>query len=233
MTGARAAAVTLASALAGACGDQTIAPVDVRTGCPQPPGSVAAPDASSVEVVVSDFERGLSLDGDLATDGAWDVGSDKSDPGFAFEASDACAPSGRHAFHVRAPHGLTNWGMYANLAFRARYAATDLRPYRAIVFWAAVGGADPRPYELLAGFETTTVNAIGGVCTMCGDVYAQRVQVDGRWRRFRIPFASLVQAGWGKPAGLPLALDQVVDLALRADGAFDLWIDRVALERAP
>lgn len=222
----RAFAATLVLA---ACGEQRLTPVDVSPGCPQPPVA----DEPMTGVVVSDFERGLGLDGALALDGHWDVGSDGSDPDLSDGASAACATSGLHAFHVRAPNGLTDWGWYGNLVFRSNYAAQDLRAYRAITFWAAAGGPDAHAYDLLAGLETSTVNPNGKLCTMCGDVYAARIQVDGRWRRFRLPFDSLVQAGWGKPSGLPLALDKVLDFALRADGKFDLWLDRVELEPMP
>lgn len=224
----RAAALTVL-ALA-ACGDQRVAPVDVREGCPEPPVA----DVVDGELLVSGFERGLgTLDGAITLDGRWDVGSDDSDPGFVSEVSDTCAASGTRAAHLATTSGLTKWGAYLNLVFRAGYLPMDLRRYRAISFWAATGGVDPRRYELLVGFETRTVNPNGNVCTMCGDVYGTRVQVDRRWRKFRVPFDALMQAGWGKPAGLPLALDEVLDFAVRASGIFDLWIDHVTLEPAP
>jgi hypothetical protein len=76
-----------------------------------------------------------------------------------------------------------------------------------------------------------------GTCTSgCYDAHGSSVPFTDEWQLFRLPFASLVQEGWGAPA--PFIASRILALhwsAKRAIGdftpvaCFDFWIDDIAL----
>jgi hypothetical protein len=153
---------------------------------------------------------------------------DAGPPNVPTELVPGCTMS---ALHVRGKDVLGFAVLSANLGYG--FASVDLSAYTGVVI--SVAGAAPG-LQLTIGTVDTQPTQWGGTCDEAGpkpcyDGYGDFVDVDSIWRQVKLPFASLRQAGWGKPGPMPMDKSQVLGLgfSLPLDADFDLWVSAVGL----
>jgi hypothetical protein len=135
------------------------------------------------------------------------------------------------ALHVRGKDVQGFAVLSANLGYG--FASVDLSAYTGVVI--SVAGAAPG-LQLTIGTADTQPTQWGGTCDEAGpkpcyDGYGDFVDVDSIWRQVKLPFASLRQAGWGKPGPMPMDKSHVLGLGfpLPLNADFDLWVSAVGL----
>jgi hypothetical protein len=218
----------------GAC-DATLDPIRVAAGCPERP--VRGPDAWAAaephDQLIDDFDDGDEfLPAVGARNGAWILGMESSPGMLTAEVSSRCAARGAAAGHF-AGSGFTSWGANWTAVFRNNNGGTavpfDGGAYRAISFWAAAGAGAAVPLAVPVGLTTMDVAWNSGGCTTCMDFYATTVSLTRAWQRMVVPFADLVQSGFGVPQAA-LRRDQLVGFIIWPRQQFDVWIDDVRFE---
>ena len=114
----------------------------------------------------------------------------------------------------------------------ARPTAYDLSGFTGLAFYAKSKRGD-LPLHVEFATDTTTALAEGGACAEgCNDHYAAKLNIDGSWREYSVPFGQLQQEGWG-PKVKDLAHTRFVYFGfLGTDGGageFEFLIDDVRL----
>ena len=133
--------------------------------------------------------------------------------------------SGQNFGHTEDDWASLGFYLAANFAY-------DLTSYQGLSFYAKSRASAVSIHVTFATNTTTPVDS-GGTCTDdCNDHFAGTVTLDGSWRQFEVPFADLVQEGWGvQPKDLAHALFVYFGFLGTDMGpaAFDFLIDDVRL----
>jgi len=235
MSLARCTARCLALSLALCACEQSVAPIQVGSGCPEQPERGPNQWASNPDArLIDDFERGdLSLPRIGGRDGYWVLGDDGTFQSLRADNSAECAARGSRAGHFTG-NGFSDWGanwtaVLQNTTVDDNAVGYDASAYSGLSFWAAVGGKNAGPVSVPVGVTTLDVAWIGGVCTTCMDYYRTLVWLTPTWQRLLIRFADLAQNGTGAPL-VPLRLDQMVGFIVWPDQDFDVWFDDLRFE---
>jgi Carbohydrate binding domain (family 11) len=131
--------------------------------------------------------------------------------------------------------GFTGYG--AGLGFDLNHPNSmtrmpyDMSPYTGIAFWALGPATGSQTVQVQVPEEATTPPAQGGTCmTGCNAHYFTTINFPSTgWVQVVIPFASLVQAGFGTQVAWDpktvLSVQFVVDPAI----SFDFWVDDIGV----
>jgi hypothetical protein len=112
-----------------------------------------------------------------------------------------------------------------------RGAEYDLSGFQGLRLWVRRGSmvaGSARSVRL--NLPTPATNS-GGTCTVCNDHFGFDVPLTWQWVQVEVPFSSLEQQGYGRPALASPDLRHVTSLQLGFDRniAFDLWVDDIEL----
>lgn len=125
---------------------------------------------------------------------------------------------------------FTKWGAGVGTGFvptvAGKKVAYNAENYVGVSFQARAKSA------MQVQFSIADVNTSpdGGKCTTCDDRHGRTINVGTAWQHYTIPFAALLQAGWGDPK-LPFDKSKIYAIQFQVSPnapAFDLWIDNVA-----
>jgi hypothetical protein len=143
-------------------------------------------------------------------------------------------PSGTGFYAHTTGHGFTEWG--AGIGFDLD--AGDSGPkgkfnagtYTGISFKAKGNVTIRVAVQIAAVLETT----LGGTCVAsmvagmeCDDVHGMSVPLTTSWQTYQVPFSSLAQEGWGKPATFDKATLTAVSFQTLPSATFDVSIDDI------
>jgi hypothetical protein len=112
-----------------------------------------------------------------------------------------------------------------------RGAEYNLSGFEGIRLWVRSGSTSSgTATSVRLNLPTPGTNA-GGSCTVCNDHFGFDVPLTSQWVQVEVPFSSLEQQGYGRPALASPELEHVTSLqiGLGSDVAFDLWLDDIAL----
>jgi hypothetical protein len=112
-----------------------------------------------------------------------------------------------------------------------RGAEYDLSGFQGLRLWVRSGSTSSgSATSVRLNLPTPGTNA-GGSCTVCNDHFGFDVPLTSQWVQVDVPFSSLEQQGYGRPALASPELEHVTSLQLgfRGNVAFDLWVDDIAL----
>ena len=234
---------------AGASGSGSVLPSggSAKGGSSTSAGTSAdagAPDVTGptdTSLVIDDFEDG---DADILRQqgrtGAWYVANDRGGmqtppdgmqllPSALLPARSGSA-RGAHTFGGPFP----TWGALVGFPFVANGPAGtpyDLSGYKGVRLWLRSGATAAFAAKQVRFSLRTPATVPGGGCTMCNDHFSAVIPLTAQWARVELPFASLKQAGYGRPvvASLDLAHALGIELIFAQNVSFDLWIDDVEL----
>jgi hypothetical protein len=201
-------------------------PIDVPPLCPEKPlrGPTAAADVP-VDRLIDDFEDGNNFILPVAgRNGYWTSMDNGSSSVLSARASTSCAARDEWAGHFAAA-GFTQYGASWTAYFSAPGPGAipyDGHQYSGISFWAATGDG-PTPFPVKLGVSTMdTITSY--------QYYGTTVELTHDWRRFVLPFSTLVQTGGGDR--FPMRLEALVAfITWPEQGEFDIWIDDVRFEQ--
>jgi len=228
------------SVLFAGCGGDASGPRPAPDAGPEPgtdPFSCRAAEGLELSVL-QDFEKGIATDFYTNADGSEGSTVDPPVGSKSPAASDIvggrCGVSQR-AFRMTGA-GLTEWGMV--FGFNFRDGAHDLTEWDGVSFWARRGAVSGRSM-FFSVFDPYTEDK-GGHCDSSSEVltekcdaYGTGVGLDEEWRFFAIPFDKLRQRGFGVPTE-ELLVSEILGFNWAADrGDWDVWVDDIALYRAP
>jgi hypothetical protein len=128
-------------------------------------------------------------------------------------ATDGC---GVNLEFTSAPVELYDASEYIGISFGARSASAA----KALLFKVVVAATDPR-------FEQCDPDAAEDSMMQCYDHLQTTVQLTTAWQQIVVPFADLVQEGWGYSAGDFDATTLVAIQWVAKPGTADVWIDDV------
>jgi hypothetical protein len=113
-----------------------------------------------------------------------------------------------------------------------RGAEYDLSGFQGMRLWVRSGSmlAGSAKYVRL-NLPTPGTNAGSGSCTVCNDHFGFDIPLTSQWAQVEVPFSSLAQQGYGRPALASPELEHVTSLQLGfgSNVAFDLWVDDIEL----
>lgn len=207
-------------------------------------GEAGAPDVTApgdASLLIDDFEDG---DADILRQrgrtGSWYVANDRGGmqtpadgmplvPSLLVPARGASA-YGAHTFGGPFP----TWGALIGAPFVANGPSGnpyDLSAYQGVRLWirsAATGTAAAKQVRFSL---RTPATVPGGGCSVCNDHFSVVIPLTAKWEQIELPFASLKQAGYGRPllASPDLAHALGVELIFAANVSFDVWLDDVEL----
>ncbi|XXX82530.1 hypothetical protein WMF30_27630 [Sorangium sp. So ce134] len=204
-----------------------------------------SPEAPLELSMIDDMEDGNIgiLKGEEANprQGAWFAYNDGSEggaqePAEAAELVAVMTPArggSERAVHTSGNDLFTSWG--AGIGFRLSSADYDATAYRGITFWARAEGASST--ELSVTFVDQQTDPGGGICgddegqVPCFDHFHTSVPLASDWTHFKVPFACLVQTGYGIFEAFAQDRIRIVQFSFGPGQAFDYWIDDVAFYR--
>ena len=108
----------------------------------------------------------------------------------------------------------------------------DLSGYQGMRLWVRSGSTSlSSATSVRLNLPTPGTNAGSGACTVCNDHFGFDVPLTAQWALVEVPFSSLKQHGYGRPALASPDLEHVTSLQLGfgANVAFDLWVDDIEL----
>ncbi len=130
-----------------------------------------------------------------------------------------------------AGRGFVTWGAAMGFDFIAS------RPDGAQLFYDAgrydgiqFSARGSHHVRLAMPVPSTVENEYGGTCeAYCNDLHGKLIELDERWREYRVPFRTLWQQGWGRPVSFdPHAVSGLrFTFPDRQGSPFDFQIDNV------
>ena len=168
--------------------------------------------------------------------GAWRTTNDGSpgsamfpEPNTAFtmtKTSDTCHLA---AAYVKGS-GAVLWGSSVTCGIGSPYNASG---YTGISVWAK---SDLGPEVIRVSIPTKDTLPDGGICQpsvasgaiACYDHYGYRITIDSEWKKYTIPFSSLVQDGWGKKDYFDAKAIYQVLFQIPTGANYAFWIDDLA-----
>lgn len=131
-------------------------------------------------------------------------------------------------------HGFTEWGAGVGFDLNAGDSGPkgkfNAGAYTGVTFKAKGNVTIRVSVQIAAVLETT----LGGTCVAsttagmeCDDVHGMSVPLTTSWQTYQVPFASLAQEGWGKPATFDKATLTAVAFQTLPSATFDLSIDDI------
>lgn len=189
--------------------------------------------AAGKQPLIDDFEDGddavLKLE---EREGLWRWARDTDDPRSAPALLPIPRPnptaSNRMALHVKGGR-LQEWG--AVVEFNFKPSCYDASSYAGLTFQAKGPGR-----VFVAPREVGTIpEAEGGTCVdACYNPHVSKVDLEPRWKTYRIEWREFEQRGYGRPPFDPTRLHSIAFLIRTEDTPYDVWIDGVAfLPRLP
>lgn len=189
--------------------------------------------AAGNQPLIDDFEDGddavLKLE---EREGLWRWARDTDDPRSAPALLPIPRPnptsSNRMALHVKGGR-LQEWG--AVVEFNFKPSCYDASSYAGLTFQAKGPGR-----VFVAPREVGTIpEAEGGTCVdACYNPHVSKVELEPRWKTYRIEWREFEQRGYGRPPFDPTRLHSIAFLIRTEDTPYDVWIDSVAfLPRLP
>jgi hypothetical protein len=126
------------------------------------------------------------------------------------------------ALHVKGGR-LQDWGTIVEFNFIP--ACYDASAYRGLSFQAKGAGR-----VFVAPREIGTIpRAEGGTCIDdCYNPHVKKVDLDGRWKSYRVDWTEVEQRGYGRPGFDPKQLHSIAFLIRPEDTPYDLWVDDVS-----
>lgn len=130
---------------------------------------------------------------------------------------------------------FTMWGALIGTSLASdgdRGLEYDLSGYQGMRLWVRSGSTSPSSAKSVRlNLPTPGTNAGSGACTVCNDHFGFDVPLTAQWELVDVPFSSLKQHGYGRPALAKPELAHVTSLQLGfgANVAFDLWVDDIEL----
>ena len=143
-------------------------------------------------------------------------------------------PSGTGYYVHTTGHGFTDWG--AGVGFDLNTGDSgpkgkfNASAYTGVSFKAKGNVTIRVAVQTTAVLETT----LGGTCVAsmvagmeCDDVHGMTVALTTSWQTYQVPFASLAQEGWGKPATFDKATLTAVSFQTLPSATFDVSVDEI------
>jgi hypothetical protein len=145
---------------------------------------------------------------------------------FAVEASNPMRCSTANALRFRGS-GFTSWGAVAQAFFDN--GPVNLSAFSGVRFSLRASA----PISVRLKVPDRQAYQGGGLCAKCDDDFGAELAVGTAWREYVVPFASMRQEGWGSPLFMAIDGKQIygLELLVRQNVSFDLWIDGVTLTR--
>jgi hypothetical protein len=125
---------------------------------------------------------------------------------------------------------FTNWGAGVGTGFvptvggkKVPYSAAN---YLGVTFQARASAA----MRVHVGIADANTSPDAQKCKRCDDRHGRTISLGTTWQHYVVPFAALMQAGWGDPQA-PFDKTQIYAIQFQVaprSPAFDMWIDDVA-----
>jgi hypothetical protein len=204
--------------------------------------SAGAPDMPLPNTnVIDDFEDGdpsiLNNDG---RGGDWYVGNDGGRGTQTPRAGTPLKPSlldPARGASTRAAH--TYGGPFQQYALIGTGFATDgknvvaydLTGYTGLRLWVRSDAQGSAAAKVVRLNIATPATDAGGSCSVCNDHFGADLALTSKWVQIEVAFASVKQAGWGRPqlAKADLSKAKRLEFLFVADVSFDLWVDDIEL----
>jgi len=87
----------------------------------------------------------------------------------------------------------------------------------------------PAAHEVRFNLPTVATSFVPGCTTCDNDHFGVEIPLTSKWVQIEVPFASLQQGGFGKPASKDLRKVLGIELLFPKSVAFDLWVDDIEL----
>lgn len=185
---------------------------------------LAAARAAGQDPLIDNFEDGDDAISPLeGRSGFWRWAREIDAPGTAPALMPVPRPDASHgnrlAQHVKGGR-LSDWG--ATVEFNFRPGCYDASKYVGVSFQARGPGriyVAPREVSVIPSAE-------GGTCDHdCYNPHVTKVDLEGTWRAYRVPWSELRQRGIGKPMLDPKRLHSIAFMIRAEDTPYDVWID--------
>lgn len=202
------------------------------------PDGTAPGDAS---LLIDDFEDGnADILRQQGRTGSWYVANDRAgmqtpSDGMQLLPSALLPVRGASAYGAHTFGGpFPTWGALIGAPFVANGSSGnpyDLSGYQGVRLWVRSGAAGALAAQQVRVSLRTPATVPGGGCTVCNDHFGAAIPLTAKWAQVELPFASLKQAGYGRPqlSSIDLAHALGIELIFAANVSFDLWLDDVEL----
>lgn len=231
-------------------GTETV-PMAGESGVPPEMGAAGAPPVVDSRNLIDDFEdEDEAILEVMGRSGAWYVGND----GRGTQTPKAGSPLLPAALAVANPMdpGSTrgahtaggpfyDWGALIGTALAVaedNAVPYDLSPYTGVKLWVRSGsnfsggggwGGATVAREVRINFPTVATGSGFGCITCDNDHFGTEIPLTSKWVQIDVPFSSLKQGGFGKPALRDLHQVLGVELLFPKSVTFDLWVDDIEL----
>lgn len=107
----------------------------------------------------------------------------------------------------------------------------DLRGHQGLRLWVRSGSASQYSAKMVRLNLPSPGTNVGGNCTVCNDHFGVDVPLTSEWTQVVVPFSSVKQIGYGRPAlaGPELARVTSLQFYFKSNVVFDLWLDDIEL----
>ncbi len=201
---------------------------DARPPDPTDPNLIDDLDDGNDHIVVTSTRRGAWFTFHDTTPGGTQT------PGDATFTLTPGGPAGSGGFHVRTTgSGFTEWGAGVGFDLNTADGAPVKGKFNAGTFtgitFKAKGNVVVRFSVQTAAVLPTT---LGGTCVPsttagleCEDNHGKSLTLTSSWQSYQVPFAQLMQEGWGKPATFDKAALTGVLVQTAPGATFDFALD--------
>jgi hypothetical protein len=194
-------------------------------------GGDARPSASG-PVLIDDLEDGDRFVNSAAgLSGDWHTVVDDSGGTISPPSGTPIVPvydgAGGSARSVRVSgHGFTGWGAGVAVTLNAYQCSYDASAESGISFDIKGSGS----VIVSVATRQTTPTSAGGTCvgTACNDHFNQTFTLTTTWTHHTVPWTSLHQSGWGKPATFSPSDILYIQFSFAANTNFDVYVDNLS-----
>jgi hypothetical protein len=111
----------------------------------------------------------------------------------------------------------------------------DVSMFAGVQFWGKIEAGSTASVRVKVPMTDDTKIVDGGNCMLtetgtdkCSDDWGSKVALTTSWKLYKLPFASMMQEGWGKKFDFNKAHVTSVQFQVAAKTTFDFWIDDVS-----